>query len=389
MENAVLGAGRVVGGLDMPDATRAGRALACSEAELGLALDDVVVALSSNEAYVPYLSVVIQSLCENATSRRRYDIVVMTSDVTPESAEALRAQVAGFNDPGAPARFAVGFLDTRPALENVHLFLHNRFGAEAHFRLLAPDLLPSVRKVAYLDADLVVLHDVAELFDVDVEGCLVAAMHDPDTEGQIAGYDPMVRPYLEQAVGLQDLGTYFQSGVLLLNLEEFRRSHPTSEMLELASSQSWRWPDQDILNRLAQGRYVRLDPRWNVLHDWEHLRRSHIVAQACEETRAAYDASRRDPWVVHYAGPDNRPWLYPRTDMGDYFWDYAARCPFYDELRARLRASYRQPRALGKRAFLYAIYKWGLPAVDAVFPVGTRRRAAVLSVYERLGGQCT
>ena len=373
----------------MPSATPIAPALARSEAELGMAFSDVVVIFSSNEAYVPYLSVVLQSLCENAGSGRHFDIVVLTADITPASCAALKRQVAALGAARGGDPFALGFLDTRAALAGVRLPHHNRFGPEAHYRLLAPELLPSVDKAVYLDADICVLHDVSELFDIDVSGHLLAAMRDPDTAGQVAGYDPMVRPYLERTVGLADTSTYFQSGVMLMNLARLRAEHPASEMMELASSQSWRWPDQDILNRLAQGAYVRLDARWNVLHDWQRLRRSHIIAQAPAEVRAAYDASRADPWIVHYAGPDNRPWLYPKADMAGYFWDYAARCPFAEALRADLAASFRSPRRLGKRAFLHAIYHWGLPAFDAVFTYGTRRRRVVVGAYERLGGQCT
>ena len=367
----------------MPGDTRGSHALARSERELGLPLDDVVVALSSNEAYAPYLSVVVQSLCEHADPSRHYDVVVMTDGLAPASIDALRSQTDAF------AQVSIGFYDVRPTLDGISLPKHNRFGRETYYRLLSPVLLPSVAKTIYLDADLVVLHDVAELFDVDVSGRLLAAIRDPDTAGQVAGYDPMVRPYLEREVGIRDTSTYFQAGVLLLNLAEFRRSHPTEEMLALAESKVWRWPDQDLLNSLAQGDYVRLDPRWNVLHDWQRLRRSHIIAQAPEDVRRAYEASRADPWIVHYAGPDNRPWLYPKADFADRFWDYASRSPFHDELLRRLRASYREPRRLGKRAFLYAIYHWGLPAFDAVFTYGTRRREFVVGTYERLGGQCT
>ena len=167
-------------------------------------------------------------------------------------------------------------------------------------------------------------------------------------------------------------------------------------MVGLAVSRKWRWPDQDILNRVAQasapdGRdaYVRLDPRWNVLHDWKRLRRSRIVAQAPAEVRAAYDAASADPYIVHYAGPDDRPWIYPKADRADLFWDAARRSPFHDELRRGLTASRRDPAALVLRLWIAFIYKIGMPAIDALLPCGTRRRAWVLGFYERMGGRCT
>ena len=45
--------------------------------------------------------------------------------------------------------------------------------------------------------------------------------------------------------------------------------------------------------------------------DWQHLRRTHIVANAPADVRAEYEEAAADPAIVHFAGPDNRPWLYP------------------------------------------------------------------------------
>ncbi len=366
--------------------------LAKSSAELDLSFDDVVVLLASNERFAPYASVVVQSLLEHTSPDRSYDIVVLTNDISQTSARRLMEQAEG-----APfGNVSLDLLDAEATLDGLRLPNRGRFRAAAHYRLLAPVLLPQVRKAVYLDADLVVLHDVAELFDVDLDGRFIAAVHDADTAGQYAGYDPMVKPYLENEVGLKDPRSYFQSGVLVMDLERMRGLGLAEEMVGLAVSRKWRWPDQDILNRVAQasapdGRdaYVRLDPRWNVLHDWKRLRRSRIVAQAPAEVRAAYDAASADPYIVHYAGPDDRPWIYPKADRADLFWDAARRSPFHDELRRGLTASRRDPAALVLRLWIAFIYKIGMPAIDALLPCGTRRRAWVLGFYERMGGSCT
>lgn len=366
--------------------------LAKSSSELDLSFADVVVLLASNERFAPYASVVVQSLIEHASPDRTYDIVVLTNDISQTSARRLIGQTE--NSPFG--NVGLDLLDAEAVLDGLKLPNRGRFRAAAHYRLLAPELLPQVAKAVYLDADLVVLHDVAELFDVDLDGKFLAAVHDADTAGQYAGYDPVVKPYLENEVGLEDPRSYFQSGVLVMDLERMRELKLSEEMVGLAVSRKWRWPDQDILNRMAQSKaddprdsYVRLDPRWNVLHDWKRLRRSHIVAQAPAEVQAAYDKAGRDPFVVHYAGPDDRPWIYPKADRADLFWDAASRSPFYDELRRGLAASRRDPAALVLRLWIAFIYKIGMPAIDVLLPCGTRRRAWVLGLYERMGGRCT
>lgn len=359
--------------------------LAKSADELDLSFSDVVVILASNNRFVPYASVVVQSVMEHASAGRHYDIVVLTNDITVANVQLLTEQVAA-----APhGNVEIGLLDAEAMLEGFKLPNRGRYRAAAHYRLLAPVLLPRVKKAAYLDADLVVRHDIAELFDVDLAGNFIAAVHDADTLGQFDGYDPMVKPYLADEVGLVDPRSYFQSGVLVMDLEHMRRANMCEEMVLLTVARKWRWPDQDILNRMAQGAYKRLDPRWNVMHDWKFLRRSHIIAQAPLDVQEAYDRAHADPFVVHYAGPDDRPWLYPKADYAHLFWDYASRSPFHDELQRRLKFSHRDLVSLTLRLWLLFIYKVGMPLVDVLLPCGTRRRAAVLGFYERMGGRCT
>ena len=354
--------------------------LAGSVAELQLPLSDVVVLFASNEWFVPYLSVALQSIVEHANPARRYDVVVLTGGLEQATMETLGRQVTGEN-------FGIGFLDVAAAMRAAKLPRRGRFGAEASFRLMAPTLLQGVRKAIYLDSDLIVLRDLAELFDVDLGDDLLGATRDADTAGIYSGYDTCACPHIDEVVGLGDPYTYFQSGVLLLNLEAMRKTCPLGDMLDYARDNRLRWPDQDVLNHFGAGRYRRLDTRWNFMTNWQFLRRPRIVAQAPQEIQDDYDAARLDPYVVHYAGPDGRPWLYPSCDMAEHFWLYAKRSPFYDELQRRLRASWRTPTGLLKRLQVAFIYKVGMPAFDAVFPPKTRRRHAVLAVYERLGGR--
>ena len=66
--------------------------LASTSEDLDLPLDDVVVVFACSENFVPYLSVAVQSIIENASLTRRYDIVVLTRDISPATAPAQRRQ---------------------------------------------------------------------------------------------------------------------------------------------------------------------------------------------------------------------------------------------------------------------------------------------------------
>lgn len=353
--------------------------LASSSVDLDLPLSDVVVVFACSENFVPYLSVATQSIVENACASRRYDIIVLTRDISPASMITLTRQVKSDN-------VGIGFLDVDAALGDIELPHHGHFRPETYYRLLAPQLLPNVDKAIYLDSDLIVEKDIAGLFDVDVTGYPLAATRDADTIGQIEGYDATVGPYLKNDLGMRDPHDYFQAGVLLMNLAELRRTVSPEEFLALSTQRMWRWLDQDVLNRVVNGNYVRVHMRWNYLMDWQHLRRTHIVSNAPADVRAEYEEAAADPAIIHFAGPDNRPWLYPDADRADNFWRYAMHSPYLDEIRGQLEDSRASAAGLAKRLQVIALYKGIMPAFDRVCPAGSKRRRAIIAAYMGLGG---
>ncbi|WP_241145823.1 glycosyltransferase family 8 protein [Olsenella sp. An188] len=353
--------------------------LASSSVDLDLPLSDVVVVFACSENFVPYLSVATQSIVENACASRRYDIIVLTRDISPASMITLTRQVKSDN-------VGIGFLDVDAALGDIELPHHGHFRPETYYRLLAPQLLPNVDKAIYLDSDLIVEKDIAGLFDVDVTGYPLAATRDADTIGQIEGYDATVGPYLKNELGMRDPHDYFQAGVLLMNLAELRRTVSPEEFLALSTQRMWRWLDQDVLNRVVNGNYVRVHMRWNYLMDWQHLRRTHIVSNAPADVRAEYEEAAADPAIIHFAGPDNRPWLYPDADRADNFWRYAMHSPYLDEIRGQLEDSRASAAGLAKRLQVIALYKGIMPAFDRVCPAGSKRRRAIITAYMGLGG---
>ena len=353
--------------------------LASTSGDLDLPLTDVVIVFACSENFVPYLSVALQSIVDNVSARRRYDVIVLTRNISPASMITLTRQVKADN-------VGIGFLDVDAALGDIELPHHGHFRPETYYRLLAPSLLPNVDKAIYLDSDLIVDADVAELFDTDVTGYPLAATRDADTLGQICGYDASVGPYLKNELGMSDPMDYFQAGVVLMNLAYLRDHVSPDEFLAISTERMWRWLDQDVLNKVVDGDYVRVHMRWNYLMDWQHLRRTHIVACAPADVRCEYAEAEADPAIVHFAGPDNRPWLYTDADRADLFWKYAMRSPYLDELRGQLEESRASAAGLAKRLQVIALYKGIMPAFDKICPAGTRRRNALIKTYMGLGG---
>lgn len=294
--------------------------------------NNIAIALSANDFYVPYVSALLLSLKAHMQKGNNYDLLVMTRDISPISQKNLRAIFVGNENVSLRfinvARFGKQF-------EN--LFLRGHFALETYFRLLMPELMKNYQKVLYLDSDLILNADPAELYQTDVEEYLLAAAHDADTAGLYNGFEPNKKAYMDNVLKIQNPFAYFQAGVILFNLEKFRKTYTTDEMLRFAASNKWELLDQDVLNYLAQGRYKAVDMAWNVMTDWRGIRIPQIISRAPKYLYDEYMAAHNAPKIIHYAGPD-KPWQQPHSDYAEYFWKYARESSYYEVLLQRLAA---------------------------------------------------
>ena len=111
---------------------------------------------------------------------------------------------------------------------------------------------------------------------------------------------------MSEVVSLTDAKAYFNAGVMLMDLRRFRDTgliHSAEEFLEQTNYKT-PFVDQDALNHVIDGAFVRLDTRWNVLAALPHS----------------------DPWIIHYAGP-YKPWSCEGRRIAPWnqrFWQEAA-----------------------------------------------------------------
>ena len=164
--------------------------------------------------------------------------------------------------------------------------------AASLLRLRLPSVLKDIDRVVYLDCDLVVLNDIATLYDTDLSDFPLAACLD----FWLTGSPPFAPPgwgadawhkFLREVVRLSDSKAYFNAGVMVMDLRRFRSTsliHAADEFIEQTNYET-PFVDQEALNHVVDGAFVRLDARWNVLAALGHS----------------------DPWIIHYAGP-YKPW---------------------------------------------------------------------------------
>lgn len=294
--------------------------------------NSVPVVFSANDYYVPFLSTMLQSIKETSTRTYNYDVLILNTDISNKNQQIIKKQLTSNN-------FSIRFINVSRRMQAYrNLPVRGHFRIETYFRLLIPEMLSHYNKILYLDSDMVVCSDIAELYNTDVNGYLLAACKDADTAGLYNGYEPNKKNYMDNVLKLSNPYNYFQAGTILFNLAEFRKTYTTEEMMEYAMSYQWELLDQDVLNHLAENRVKYVDMAWNVMMDWRNIRINEIIGIAPQYLYEEYMKARKNPKIIHYAGPD-KPWDIPYSDFAEMFWKYARHTPYYEIILLRMFAT--------------------------------------------------
>ncbi len=286
----------------------------------------VPIVFSVNEYFLPYCGVTIQSVLDHASAEYFYDFVILHERLTPHAMKR-------FTEACKRKNCSVRFVNVSSFFGGKTLYQKGHFSRESYYRFALCDIMEKYEKAIYLDSDVIINKDIADLIKLDLSEYALAAVQDADTAGLYNGYRPSRKKFARKRLKFDDPYDYFQAGVLVFNIKEFRKLADLEKLIELAKRE-WDLLDQDILNYVAHGHVKYLDMAWNVMNDWEGIRRKDIIGMAPEFLRKQYEQARKEPFIVHYAGPQ-KPWNDPETDMAEYYYKAEKRSPLHEDIQIR------------------------------------------------------
>lgn len=211
-------------------------------------------------------------------------------------------------DAGAVARLAelchrhgAGFTAVPVARARLDgLPVRGHFPAEAWLRLVLPEVLPELSRVLWLDSDVIVLAPVRELWTLDLQGMSLAAC----PNAVMFSFRDVITN-----IGVADRQLYFNSGVMLMDLERMRAESATASMRLAAqrAAASIMFADQDVLNMVYHRRYRRLPLKWNVLSQTY----INVPETLRVHGRDEYEEAMARPRILHFTGlAKYKPWYY-------------------------------------------------------------------------------
>ena len=352
----------------------------------------VPVVFAADNNYVPMVTTTVYSMLKNASPDCFYDVVILDTDFTEANKEIMRGFFAQFEN------MSLRFAGVAGMIEEYNLKTSNaHISVETYYRFLIQKILPDYEKVLYLDSDLIIKGDIAQLFNIDLGDNLIGAARDTDFLGNLSMNDGNRLEYARRVLLMSNPYDYFQAGVLVMNLKEMRNLHSFTQWLEYAAEPKYIYDDQDILNAHCQGRVTYINNEWNVMNDCGgRIKKvfSFAPVQVYQDFLTAYD----NPKIVHYAGCE-KPWKPGGCDLSTLYWSYARQTPFYEQLISifighatkaietrtaiaveALREQVTPDRAISENNPLRE-------SLDKVLPMGSRRREAIKSCARFVRGR--
>ena len=243
--------------------------------------ETVNIIYASNDGYAGHLAASLYSLLDHNRNIPRMDIYILSVGMS----EAYLERLAGVAGKFCRSLHVAELGNLR---ERFDYEVDTRgFDISAMGRLFAPRVLPdSVRKALYLDCDTIVNGSIRPLYETELGNHLAGMV-----------MEPTVYREMKESIGMEKDEPYYNSGVLLMDLEAWRNQDVLGQLLEFYRSHqgSLFACDQDTINGALRGRIMTLPVRYNYFTNYRYFRYRTLVSM-CGAYRAVgrTDTGRRE-----------------------------------------------------------------------------------------------
>lgn len=243
-----------------------------------------------NPPFYQHLAVALISLLEN-NRHHRFVIHVFSSGSDKCGDAMLQATIAMHRN----SKLDITYVSVE---RFAHFFINHHISHETYLRIVVAEVLdPTIEKIIYLDADLVITGDIGALWETEIKGYALAGVPDPWCGDRKALLRiPTGRPYVNAGVMVMNL-TFWRDGEVGRRLIQFIEAH----------NQSLTFWDQDAINALMHQWILPLPYRWNCQARMFKMDPRQVIPDRQQIRREA-----RHAVIIHYAGRQ-KPWHFLST----------------------------------------------------------------------------
>ena len=189
-----------------------------------------------------------------------------------------------------------------------------RGGYSPYARFFISDYVNEGR-VLYLDCDTLIKDDLSSLIHFDLKGNPLGAVIDQSTS------------YVNVLIGHKQHDIYYNSGILLFDVEKCREQNVPERFLEAVKtidlSNTFLGADQEIMNVAFFNQFTTLPVAANMMFTCRFFKPKHIYSVSTKSesdyyTEEEFDRANIKPLIIHFAGGGTyQPW----REEGVYYMD--------------------------------------------------------------------
>ena len=240
--------------------------------------------------YVKHCAVTLVSLFEN-NKDEEFCVHLVATGLSQTDEEQLKQIVKSYNN-------KILFYTPNPKLLEGFTIkkFSKRITMATYYRCILADLLPTnIDKVIYMDCDIVIRGSISAFWETPLDGVGVAAVEDIGCN-ESSRYDILQYPQKD---------SYFNAGVLLINLKYWRQHNMTQSCIDYYSKYPERilFNDQDLLNSILHKDKKMLDLCWNVQDGFYRTPK-----EMTPEWMEKFVEVLKNPIILHYT--NRKPWDY-------------------------------------------------------------------------------
>lgn len=243
------------------------------------------IALCTDDNYAKYCMITIVSILEN-NADTKCCVYVLTDSLSEKNKNLFKYLSDYYKQ-----QILVTVIPPN-SFEN--LKVRSRYPKSMYYRFLLPDIVHD-EKVLYLDCDIINRKSLLNFYDTDLTGKAAAVVEDAQ------GDDVLLHNRIKYS------GTYFNSGVMLMNLDYWRKHNIKEQLVEFIENNPDRcyYPDQDALNIVLEGKVSFVNYIYNCQEPWydsfDNLLFSHTKFENVIE-------AIKNPSIIHYTST-LKPWF--------------------------------------------------------------------------------
>lgn len=284
---------------------------------------------ASDDNFASIMGISILSLFENNKKVKDIQVYIINDEISEDNVKKIESIFREYERP-LPKWKRVKSINEVLSME----VYEDRFAQTQYARLFLEEIIEETEeRILYLDCDLIINDSIEELWNMELDGKVGAALAD--------AFSSLYRAN----IGLEPNDLMFNSGVMLIDMKQWREQHVGHQLRAFIRAHRGmvQQGDQGVLNAVLSKKVCLLSPKFNLVTNYAAfsyedmmIYRKPVSIYSKEEIEGA----KKEPCIIHYTSSFMvaRPWEDGREHPYKSLWnDYKKLSPWREEIHKEKR----------------------------------------------------